>query len=88
MWERAATYQDWTTTEGLLKVSRPALRLNGEDNAWTETLDLVDRTSPYALTGGAFARERGALVEATQALRHAAGNFYLNDKPIRLRENT
>jgi 1-pyrroline-5-carboxylate dehydrogenase len=44
-------------------------------------LDLVDRTSPYALTGAVFARERTALVEATQRLRHAAGNFYLNDKP-------
>jgi delta 1-pyrroline-5-carboxylate dehydrogenase len=44
-------------------------------------LTLVDRTSPYALTGAVFARERTALVEATTRLRHAAGNFYLNDKP-------
>ncbi|MDQ3364871.1 MAG: L-glutamate gamma-semialdehyde dehydrogenase [Myxococcota bacterium] len=51
------------------------------DNAWTETLDLVDRTSPYALTGAVFARDRGAIVEATHALRNAAGNFYINDKP-------
>ena len=51
------------------------------DHAWHEVLDLVDRTSPYALTGAVFARERTALVEATQRLRHAAGNFYLNDKP-------
>jgi 1-pyrroline-5-carboxylate dehydrogenase len=49
--------------------------------AWTETLALVDRTSPYALTGAVFARERTVLDEATRALRHAAGNFYLNDKP-------
>ena len=44
-------------------------------------LDLVDRTSPYALTGAVFARERTAIVEATTRLRHAAGNFYINDKP-------
>jgi 1-pyrroline-5-carboxylate dehydrogenase len=51
------------------------------DNAWHDTLQLVDRTSPYALTGAVFARDRGAVVEATQGLRHAAGNFYINDKP-------
>jgi 1-pyrroline-5-carboxylate dehydrogenase len=51
------------------------------DAAWPEVLELVDRTSPYALTGAVFARERTALVEATTALRNAAGNFYLNDKP-------
>ncbi len=51
------------------------------DHAWSEVLDLVDRTSPYALTGAVFARDRGAVVEATTRLRHAAGNFYINDKP-------
>jgi 1-pyrroline-5-carboxylate dehydrogenase len=51
------------------------------DNAWDDTLKLVDRTSPYALTGAVFARDRGAIVEATNALRNAAGNFYINDKP-------
>jgi 1-pyrroline-5-carboxylate dehydrogenase len=51
------------------------------DHAWSDVLDLVDRTSPYALTGAVFARDRGAVVEATQRLRHAAGNFYINDKP-------
>ncbi len=51
------------------------------DHAWNDVLDLVDRTSPDALTGAVFARDRGALVEATSRLRHAAGNFYLNDKP-------
>jgi 1-pyrroline-5-carboxylate dehydrogenase len=51
------------------------------DNAWQETLELVDRTSPYALTGAVFARDRQALVEATHGLRDAAGNFYINDKP-------
>jgi 1-pyrroline-5-carboxylate dehydrogenase len=52
-----------------------------EDRAWLDTLTLVDRTSPYALTGAVFARERTAVVEATEALRDAAGNFYINDKP-------
>jgi 1-pyrroline-5-carboxylate dehydrogenase len=51
------------------------------DNAWAETLELVDRTSPYALTGAIFANDRRAIVEASQALRDAAGNFYINDKP-------
>jgi 1-pyrroline-5-carboxylate dehydrogenase len=51
------------------------------DAAWTDTLALVDRTSPYALTGAVFARDRRAIVEATTALRDAAGNFYINDKP-------
>ncbi|HET7499612.1 MAG TPA: aldehyde dehydrogenase family protein, partial [Kofleriaceae bacterium] len=51
------------------------------DSAWHDTLQLVDRTSPYALTGAIFARERTAIVEATSALRDAAGNFYINDKP-------
>ena len=51
------------------------------DAKWTETLALVDRTSPYALTGAVFAQDRAALSEADAALRYAAGNFYLNDKP-------
>ncbi|MDW8334080.1 MAG: L-glutamate gamma-semialdehyde dehydrogenase [Bacteroidia bacterium] len=51
------------------------------DERWRETLELCDRTSPYALTGAVFARERAAIVEATDILRHAAGNFYINDKP-------
>jgi len=51
------------------------------DKQWKETLALVDRTSPYALTGGVFAQDRAALAEADAALRYAAGNFYRNDKP-------
>ena len=43
--------------------------------------NLVDRTSPYALTGAVFARDRAAIIEASSALRNAAGNFYINDKP-------
>ncbi|HXB26909.1 MAG TPA: L-glutamate gamma-semialdehyde dehydrogenase [Gemmatimonadaceae bacterium] len=51
------------------------------DAKWSETLSLIDRTSPYALTGAVFARDRVAVREASQALRQAAGNFYINDKP-------
>ena len=51
------------------------------DAKWRETLSLIDRTSPYALTGAVFARDRVAVREASQALRQAAGNFYINDKP-------
>jgi 1-pyrroline-5-carboxylate dehydrogenase len=51
------------------------------DAAWADTLALVDRTSPYALTGAVFARDRAAIREARSALRQSAGNFYVNDKP-------
>ncbi len=51
------------------------------DGKWTETLGLVDSTSPYALTGAVFAQDRAAVAEASAALRNAAGNFYVNDKP-------
>ena len=52
-----------------------------DDAKWQETMTLVDATSPYALTGAVFAQDRRAIVEATSALRNAAGNFYVNDKP-------
>jgi 1-pyrroline-5-carboxylate dehydrogenase len=48
---------------------------------WVETLRLVDQTSPYALTGCVYANDRQAIVTATEILTHAAGNFYINDKP-------
>jgi 1-pyrroline-5-carboxylate dehydrogenase len=51
------------------------------DSKWQETLEIIDRTSPYALTGAVFARDRQAVREATSALRNSAGNFYVNDKP-------
>ena len=51
------------------------------DNTWPQLLATVDRTSPYALTGAVFARDRAAIREARHALRNAAGNFYINDKP-------
>jgi 1-pyrroline-5-carboxylate dehydrogenase len=78
----------------LLQVEDPAYRLMCEEifgpvltahvypsARWKETLTLVDQTSPYALTGAVFAQDRPALAEAARALRHAAGNYYVNDKP-------
>jgi 1-pyrroline-5-carboxylate dehydrogenase len=52
-----------------------------EDNKYSETLELLDSTSPYALTGAVFAKEREAIILAERKLRNAAGNFYINDKP-------
>jgi 1-pyrroline-5-carboxylate dehydrogenase len=78
----------------LLQVEDPAYRLMCEEifgpvltayvypeGRWRETLTLVDQTSPYALTGAVFARDRRAITEADHALRHSAGNYYINDKP-------
>lgn len=52
-----------------------------DDNKWSETLKLVDETSPYALTGAIFSQDRYAINEAAKALENCAGNFYINDKP-------
>ncbi|HET9488503.1 MAG TPA: L-glutamate gamma-semialdehyde dehydrogenase [Methylomirabilota bacterium] len=52
-----------------------------EDRMLDDTLALCDRGSPYALTGAIFARDRDAIARMTDALRYAAGNFYINDKP-------
>ena len=52
-----------------------------DDGEYAATLDLVDRTSPYALTGAVFATDRAAVEQAHRALRHAAGNFSVNDRP-------
>jgi len=78
----------------LLQVDDPQYRLMCEElfgpvltvhvypaQRWSETLGLVDRTSPYGLTGAVFSQDRAALVEADRALRYAAGNYYVNDKP-------
>ncbi len=51
------------------------------DDEFESTLHLVDKTSEYALTGAVIAQDRYAIVRATEALRNAAGNFYINDKP-------
>ena len=50
-------------------------------NQFERVLDLVDKTSPYALTGSIFAKDKSAIEMATSKLRNAAGNFYINDKP-------
>ena len=52
-----------------------------EDGDFSSVLDLCDATSPYALTGAVFSREKAPALEAMDRLRHAAGNFYVNDKP-------
>jgi 1-pyrroline-5-carboxylate dehydrogenase len=52
-----------------------------DDNDFVKTIDLCDKTSPYALTGAIFARDRNIILQAAKVLRNAAGNFYINDKP-------
>ncbi len=52
-----------------------------EDNDFEKTLELCDQTSPYALTGSIFSKDRYATVQACATLRYSAGNFYFNDKP-------
>jgi 1-pyrroline-5-carboxylate dehydrogenase len=84
----------WFVEPTLLETADPGYRLLCEeifgpvvttyvydDAKWSETLGLVDSTSPYALTGAVFSQDRSALREAMAALRNAAGNFYVNDKP-------
>lgn len=51
------------------------------ENEFEKTLELLDQTSPYALTGSVISKDREAVELATNKLRHAAGNFYINDKP-------
>ena len=52
-----------------------------DENRYSDTLQLVDRGAPYGLTGSIFSEDRAAIEEAQSALRYAAGNFYVNDKP-------
>jgi 1-pyrroline-5-carboxylate dehydrogenase len=86
--------EGWFIEPTLVETTEPGYRLLCEeifgpvvtayvypDAKWGETLETVDRTSPYALTGAVFATDRRAVLEATRALRNAAGNFYINDKP-------
>ncbi len=78
----------------LIETSNPAFKTMCEEifgpvmtihpyaaDQYEAVLKQCDQTSPYALTGAIFARDRKAVVTATRALRHAAGNFYINDKP-------
>ncbi|MDX6505408.1 MAG: 1-pyrroline-5-carboxylate dehydrogenase [Gaiellaceae bacterium] len=51
------------------------------EKEWEQTLELVDETAPYGLTGAIFSQDRAAIDEAKDALQYAAGNFYVNDKP-------
>ena len=52
-----------------------------DDEEFNEVLDLIDNTSIYGLTGSIFSKDRNAVETAMRKLRHAAGNFYINDKP-------
>lgn len=52
-----------------------------EDSKYDETVELVNTTSPYGLTGAIFSKDRAVIADLTYRLRHAAGNFYINDKP-------
>lgn len=52
-----------------------------DENDFEGALDLVDSTSPYALTGAVLSQDRASIIRATERLRNAAGNFYINDKP-------
>ena len=84
----------WFIEPTLVRVDDPKHRLMQEeifgpimtiyvydDAKWEETLELVDQTSPYGLTGAVWARDRGVIAKAAEKLRYAAGNFYINDKP-------
>lgn len=51
------------------------------DESWADALELIDSSTAYGLTGAVFARQRGAVLQAAETLRYAAGNFYVNDKP-------
>lgn len=84
----------WFIEPTLVQVSDPKHRLMQEeifgpiaavyvyeDENWSETLQIVDETGPYALTGAVFSQDRYAVQEALLTLRNCAGNFYINDKP-------
>jgi 1-pyrroline-5-carboxylate dehydrogenase len=84
----------WFVEPTVVRARRPDVRLMREEifgpvlTVWVyedsnldEALRLCDAGTPYALTGAVFAQDRAAIVRITQALTHAAGNFYINDKP-------
>lgn len=91
---RSDRSEGWYVRPTLVELSHPHHRLMTEelfgpvvsvfvypDAAYTETLKTCDEAVGYALTGSIFARDRQAIAEASLELRHAAGNFYVNDKP-------
>jgi 1-pyrroline-5-carboxylate dehydrogenase len=86
--------EGWFVRPTIVETSDPDFRLLREElfgpvvtafvyprKSWREVLELADKGSPYGLTGAVFARDRRAIEEADEALRYAAGNFYVNDKP-------
>jgi 1-pyrroline-5-carboxylate dehydrogenase len=86
--------EGWFVEPTVIKTDDPGFRLLRDElfgpvvtvyvypeGKWAETLRLVDETAPYGLTGAVFAEDRYAIDEAHDALRYAAGNFYVNDKP-------
>jgi 1-pyrroline-5-carboxylate dehydrogenase len=86
--------EGWFVRPTIVETSDPDFRLLKEElfgpvvtafvyprKSWRDVLDLADKGSPYGLTGAVFARDRRAIEEADEALRYAAGNFYVNDKP-------
>jgi 1-pyrroline-5-carboxylate dehydrogenase len=86
--------EGWFVEPTVIKTEDPGFRLMQDElfgpvvtayvydeTKWDDTLRLVDRTGTYALTGAVFANDRSAIGEAHEALRYAAGNFYVNDKP-------
>ncbi|MSO57714.1 MAG: L-glutamate gamma-semialdehyde dehydrogenase [Thermoleophilia bacterium] len=86
--------EGWFVEPTVIETKDPAFRLMRDElfgpvvtayiydeNRWDETLQLVDETSEYALTGAVFSHDRYAINEAHAALSYAAGNFYVNDKP-------
>ncbi len=86
--------EGWFVEPTLIKTDDPGFRLLRDElfgpvvtayvydeKDWGDTLDLVDETAPYALTGAVFATDRYAVEQAHEALSYAAGNFYVNDKP-------
>jgi 1-pyrroline-5-carboxylate dehydrogenase len=91
------TYDDskgWFIQPTVVKTTNPKFKLMAEeifgpvltvyvyeDDKLEETIKLLDETSPYALTGALFTRDRAKIVKITQQLRYAAGNYYINDKP-------
>jgi 1-pyrroline-5-carboxylate dehydrogenase len=90
----ASDSDGWFVTPTVVRTADPGFRLLSDelfgpimtafvypDDRWDELLRQVDRQSPYALTGAVFANDRRAVAEAAAALRHTAGNFYVNDKP-------
>ncbi|MGB1241807.1 MAG: L-glutamate gamma-semialdehyde dehydrogenase [Chitinophagales bacterium] len=74
--------QDAKSTTMCEELFGPVLTIHVYDeNAYEETLEILDSTSPYALTGAIFSQDRQVIVDTAHKLRNAAGNFYINDKP-------